>query len=65
MARTTRSSSSRLFRWTLLSCDPHLVSLVVEEALVDETEDEAGVTALRARMNGQATSGIENKNRRN
>lgn len=64
-ARTTRSFSSRPSRWTLLSCDPHPVSLDAEEAPVDETEDEAGVAAPRARKSARSRIDRDENNTRN
>jgi hypothetical protein len=50
MALTTKNFLSNPSRWTLLSYDPHLASLVADEALVDETvAAEVGVVAPRAR----------------
>lgn len=61
MVRITRSCSTRRSRWTLRSCDLRQANLGVDEALVDGTEDEAGVVAPRARIVRSAIERDESK----
>jgi hypothetical protein len=61
MVRITRSCLIRRSRWTLPSCDLRLANLGVDEALVDGTEGEAGVVALRARIVRSAIERDESK----